>query len=196
MLAEILPPGVKHGGDAELAAEVARIPREGLECVDGALEEQAVDEARTVLSERVERVGQREDNVEVRDGQELRAAGLDPARLGQRLALRTVSVAAGVVDGPRGTAAVATLEMATERRRAAGLDRAQRAVLHGRQPVRVPKCLAVSADDRRQSRSARLDSCRRRFRRRRRAHGDQLGSVGNRSSGEERSASVFWARWK
>jgi hypothetical protein len=78
----------------------------------------------------------------------------------KRLALRTVAVAAGVVDGPRGPAAVAALEMTAEGRRAAGLDRAQGAA------------------------------------RRRSAHGDQLGSVGSRSSGEGRSASVFWARWK
>jgi hypothetical protein len=175
---------------------MARIAREGLERVDGALKQQGVDEARTVLSECVERMGQREDDVKVRDRQQLRAAGLDPAGLGQRLALRTVSVAAGVVDGPRGAAAVAALEMAAERRRATGLDRAQRAVLHGRQPVRAPKRLAVSANDRRQPGPACLSSCRRRIERRRRAHGDQLGSVGNRSSGEEWSAKVFWARWK
>ena len=69
MLAEILSPGVKHGRDAELAAEVTGIAREGLERVDGALEEQGVDKARSVLGECVERMGQREDDVEVRDGQ-------------------------------------------------------------------------------------------------------------------------------
>ena len=130
-----------------------------------------VDEAGTLLGERVEGVGQREDHVEVRDGQELRAARVDPARLRQGLALGTVSVAAGVVDGPRGPAAVAALEMTAEGRGATAFDRAQGAALHGRQPVRALERLAVGADDRGQSGPARLASCRRRPGRRRRAHG-------------------------
>lgn len=196
MLAEVLSPGVEHGRDAELAAQVAGIAREGLERGDGALEQQGVDEARIALGERVESVGQREDDVEVGDGQQLGSAGLDPARLGQRLAPWAVSVSAGVVDGPRGPAAVATLEMAAERRGTAGLDRAQGAALYGSQPMRALERGAVGAHDRGQIRPARLASCRRRPRRRRRAHEGQLGSVGRRSSGEGRSASVFWARWK
>ncbi len=64
VLGERLPPGVEHGGDAEVTAEVPGIAAEPRQGGRGGLEEQAVDQVRMALRQRVEGVGQREDDVE------------------------------------------------------------------------------------------------------------------------------------
>lgn len=67
MLGEILPPGVQNRGTAELATEMARITAEGGEGGGDSAEEQRVEDAGIALGERVEGVGQGEDEVEVLD---------------------------------------------------------------------------------------------------------------------------------
>ena len=57
----------------------------------------AVDRPRVALGQRVELVGQGEHHVEVGHGQQFGAPGGEPALLGERLALGTVAVAAGVI---------------------------------------------------------------------------------------------------
>jgi len=70
-------------------------------------------------------VGECEDDVEVRDREEVGAAGLDPIVLGEELALGTVAVATGVIDGTSLPAAVTLLEVTAEGRRAAGREGVQ-----------------------------------------------------------------------
>ena len=60
VLPEILPPGVQHHGDAELAAEPAGIAAELEQGLRGGVEQQAVDESGIALGERIELVRQGE----------------------------------------------------------------------------------------------------------------------------------------
>ena len=63
VLPEILPPGVQHHGDAELAAEPAGIAAELEQGLGGGVEQQAVDESGIALGDGVEFVGQGEHDV-------------------------------------------------------------------------------------------------------------------------------------
>jgi hypothetical protein len=83
VLGEILPPRVQDRRAAEVAAEMAGIAPEGGEGVSDGLEEQRVDDAGIALGERIEGVRQGEDQVEVLDRQQFRAAGIEPAFLGE-----------------------------------------------------------------------------------------------------------------
>ena len=70
------------------------IPTEALYDLRGRLKQEALWVS---LGERVDLMGQGEDQMEVGHRQELCAAGLEPALLRQCLALRAVAVAAGMV---------------------------------------------------------------------------------------------------
>jgi hypothetical protein len=122
---EGLAPGVEDGHEVELPAQVLRIPREGLERLARRAEEQIVDDAGSRKSQPAELVRQREDDVEVGDGEQIRASGFEPVLLGEELALRAVAVATGVVDRAPVTAAVTLLEVAAQGGGAAGREGAQ-----------------------------------------------------------------------
>jgi len=147
MLGEGLPPRVEHGGDAEGTAEVPRIAAKAREGGGRRLKEQAVDHARVALGQRVQGVGQREDDVEVGNGQDLAAPGGEPAFGGHALALRAVAVPAGVVGDPFGAARRADGAMAAEHGGAARGDGAQGSAVSARQRVGLLVRRAVGADD-------------------------------------------------
>jgi hypothetical protein len=72
---------------------VVGVASEALERGGGGLKEEAVDELGVALGERVQGVVEGEDRVEVFDGEQLAAAGVEPAFGGQTLALGAVAVA-------------------------------------------------------------------------------------------------------
>jgi len=89
----------------------------------------------------------------------------------ERLALRAVAVAARVVDGPLGAAAIAALEVPAEGGRTTDLDRVQHAALRRRERQRPSHGVAVVADDPGERRRVVVPfSCRRASGPRRRAH--------------------------
>jgi len=92
MISERLTPGMQDGGNADGTAEVAGIPAKGEEGFRRCPEQERVEDARIALRERIQRVGQGEDHMEVRNGQELRAARLDPPGTGLRLTRRAVAI--------------------------------------------------------------------------------------------------------
>jgi hypothetical protein len=69
-----LAPGVEDGRDAERPSQVLRIPSEGLERVARRADEQIVDDTGATEGQPAELVGQREDDMEVRDGEQVGAA--------------------------------------------------------------------------------------------------------------------------
>ena len=108
---------VEHRDDARGGSEVASTDldqgrRRGVE-------EEAIGEPRVSPEERVEAVREREDVVEVGNGKQVLDLRLDPQRLVQALALRTVAVAARVVERTLAAAAVTPSQVSAERRRAA-----------------------------------------------------------------------------
>ena len=147
MLREGLTPGVEDGRDADRAAEAAGIAAEGEQRVGGRPEQERVDHAWIALRERVERMGQGEDHMKVRNRQELRVTGRDPARTGLRLTRGTVAIPTGVVANPRGATVVTRLPMPAQEGGAARRDRAQRQRLDPREAMRAAIRVAVSPHD-------------------------------------------------
>ena len=197
MLRKILAPGVEDGGDPEVTAQLAGIAAEALERGGGGLKEEAVDQPGVTLSERVEGVREREDHVEVLDGEELAPAGGEPALGGQALALGAVAVAAGVVGDELGAAGDADGPVAAEGGGAAGGDGAQGAALSAGQGVGLLIRRAMGADDIGQLDPAPALGTRARSARRRGAHASAQAVGGSsRSSGEPVASTRAWLRWK
>ena len=65
MLRERLAPGVQNRRDADCAAQVARVPAEREERLGSRAKQEGVDHARIALRQRIEVMGQREDDVKV-----------------------------------------------------------------------------------------------------------------------------------
>ena len=108
---------------------MARVGRYGAECVGDGPEEQTVDDGLVLSGDLGDGRGHGEDDVEVLGGQQVRAAAFEPLGAGQRLAGRTVPVAARVVPDAPMAAVVALLDMAAERGGAALLEGRHHAVL-------------------------------------------------------------------
>ena len=108
---QILSPRVEDRGDADGAAEVTRVASEGEQGVRGGAEEERVDHARIPLRQRIERVRESEDDVKIREGQQVGATGREPPFLGERLALRTMAIATGVVGDPHRAAVITRLPL-------------------------------------------------------------------------------------
>lgn len=77
-------------GHPQLSTEMAGVVGEGAEGGRGGAEQQRVEEAGVAIEQGVERMGEREADVEVLDGEQLGAPGVEPARRGQVLALGAV----------------------------------------------------------------------------------------------------------
>jgi hypothetical protein len=149
---------VEDGNETDLAAQMPGIPGEGLEGFAGRPEEQIVEGPGSGERQRLELVGQREDDMEVRHGQEIGEPRLEPVVLGQALALGTVAVATRVIDRPAVAAAGARLEVTAPRRGAAGRERAQDGALERthrlRGAVRGPVARRISPSSGGRSRPA------------------------------------------
>ncbi len=133
--------------DADRAAEVMRVASEGEQGVRSGTEEERIDHARIAVGERIERVREGEDDVTIRNGEQLGAARGEPPLLGECLALRAMAIAAGVVRDPPGAAAVTRLPMPAQAGGAAGRDRSTRRVLDLRETVRATIPVAVRPHD-------------------------------------------------
>ena len=129
MLAEVLAPGVEHHRGPDLAPEPLGISTEGLQGLRGRLKQEVIDHPWVSLGKRVDLVGEGEDQMEIGHRQELCTAGLDPALLRQRLALRAMAVAAGVVTRHFCAAVITHFQMAPKGRRTAVLDGLHHAAL-------------------------------------------------------------------
>lgn len=151
MQREVLAPGVEDGGDAgrppDLGREVPGIAGEGGERVGGGAEEEIVDHTGSVEGQGAEFVGQGEDDVEVVDGEKVGAPRLEPVGLSQCLALRTVTVAARVVDGAPMPTAATRFEVAAEGRGTALGESADDLVLRAAHRMRSGVALAMTAQD-------------------------------------------------
>ena len=150
VLTEILAPGVEHHRDPDLAPEPLGIPTEGLQGLRGRLKQEVVDHLRVSLGDRVDLMGQGEDQMEIGHRQELGRACLDPALLGQRLAFWAVAVAAGVVTRHFCAAVITHFQMATEGRRTAVLDGLHHAALLAAESMGAPVRLPLFPEDLRQ----------------------------------------------
>src|SRR5258708_11992626 len=129
MKEEILSPTVEHGEEADLGAEMFGIGRGGGEGWGWGWEQNGVNESVVLVRNGGDRLGQGEDDMKIRSWENFRFPFFDPFRPRQRLALGAMSVAAAIVSVTLVRTAVAVLEMTTQGRRPAHLDRGHDASL-------------------------------------------------------------------
>ena len=173
MLRERLAPRVEDRGDADRAAEVSGIVTEGEQRVGRRAKEERVDDPGIPLRECIQRMRQGEDDVEVRDREEVRAAGVDPAPTRLRLTLRTVAIATGIEREAGCPAVVTRLPTPAQQGGAARRDREQGSSLDVREPMRAAIGVAMDTHDVAERETRRRD-------RRRRAGGDGTHRLGLR----------------
>ena len=118
-------PSVQHGGDADPGTEALWIGRDGERGFGRRLHEQVIDDALVLISDIAQLTGQRVDNVEVANGQQLGFALGEPFLCRSALALGAVAITATIVadDGVSTRIVLATRDMTSECCRAAALDR-------------------------------------------------------------------------
>lgn len=105
MKAEILPPSVEHGGQANVCPEVLFVGRQLLQGLGDAMESQLVAGLLVCVNEGVQFLRYCEYHMEVAHIQQVCFPCVNPAFLGERLAFGAVAIAAGVV-GRLGIAAL------------------------------------------------------------------------------------------
>ena len=133
MMDEGLAPGVEHGDEADLRAKMPRVGGDGVEGLGRRLKQDVVNGCFVVTRERSDRLGDGEDDVEVFAVEQFGRALLDPRGAGERLALGTVAITAGVVGDALVSARVTRLDMSTASGRAARFDGGHHPPLRGRE---------------------------------------------------------------
>ena len=136
MVQQRLAPGVQHGGDAQLGLEA--VPAKLQQGLAGGAEQQGVEGALVLLDQRVERVRQREHQVEIRHRQERRLLFGQPVSGRLPLAQRAVPVAAGMRHKMRAATLQAPVAMAAQCRGAASQQRVENAPMMPGQGWREP----------------------------------------------------------
>jgi hypothetical protein len=149
MMCERLPPGVQDGDHAGLGAEMSRVGADDVDRLRGRLEQDIVDERLDLESDRSDRRRHGEDDVEIRNRQELGATIGEPLRAREPLALRTMSIAAAIIRDANVSAVLASFGMSAERRRPARFDSGHRTALVDRQPIalRGAESVAMEAEN-------------------------------------------------
>src|SRR5437867_6787371 len=92
---QVLSPCVQDGGEADLATKVLAVPGDRQERLGRGGEEDVEDDFPVAKGQRVEVVGDREDEVEVGHGQEPLEPLCDPLGSGRVLALGAVAIPTG-----------------------------------------------------------------------------------------------------
>jgi hypothetical protein len=147
MLVQVLPPGMEDHRGPQASAQPAWVTPEGVQRVPRALEEERVEDTGISLGQRIQGVGECKHTVEIRDGQEIGQARLDPPGLGQRLALGAMPIATRMVPGLIRAAVVALQQVPTEGGRPALLDRAHHPELLPSQRMRSAIHVSIGTEN-------------------------------------------------
>ena len=123
MVLQCLSPGVQQGDCADLCAEMLRVGGDVAHCIGRSAEQDGVDRALVLERDLRRRRRQGEDDMVVGHRQQLGLTRLEPLGTCQTLALRTMSIAAGVVGAADQPAVAALLDVPSECRRSTDLDR-------------------------------------------------------------------------
>ena len=142
-----LSPRVEDAQEADLRAQVLGIPRDLEQRGRTRLKEQCVDECRVSATQRQQRVWQGEDDVDVRDVEQLTLARRQPPLARLRLALRTVPIPTRIVR-KRPMSGAALIDMPTEASRPTSVKRAQHgALLHAHPRMPLEEVLTLRVED-------------------------------------------------
>ena len=119
VMLQLLPPRVQHHEHSDPRSQVLGVGRHLQKSPLGAVKEQPIQELPVAQDQRAELVGQSKDDVEVSNGQEVGLTFGQPGRPLAPTALRTASVAAGMIVVPYLAALIALGDVPAQRRRAA-----------------------------------------------------------------------------
>ena len=109
---QVLSPGVQHGEEAELTAEVLRIGRDSEQSLGGGAEENAVDHRGVIKRDAGNLFRHGEDHVKIFHRQQFGLAAFQPFCPFRVLTLGAMPVAAGVIRDTREVALAAAFDMA------------------------------------------------------------------------------------
>ena len=137
VVGEGLTPGVQESEAAAASAEMGGIGGERTQGFPGAAKEQIVEASGVPEQEDVELFGDCEDEVKVPDREQLRAAGFEPSRRGDALALRAVTIAAGVIYVVRLPAGGTEKDLPAQHFGAAAFNRQHRLTMAWQETVSV-----------------------------------------------------------
>jgi hypothetical protein len=112
---ETLPPSVENGAESDFGVEVFRVAGNLLKRSCGAVEQEIIQKPAIAQCQRMQLVRKRKDDMPVRYGKQVTTPLLQPLGLLETLALRTMSVAAGVIGNPEATTSGALVHVSTER---------------------------------------------------------------------------------
>jgi hypothetical protein len=141
---QVLAPTVQDRQEADLRPKMGGIGGDGAQRLRRSPEQDVVDHRLVLERDGGDLVRQREDHMEVRHGQQLGPAVLEPLCAGERLALGAVSVTTRVVRDGLMAAAVTPLDVTAERGGAAAFDRAHGTPLCGRQRRTMALAIAIT----------------------------------------------------
>ena len=144
MMEQHLSPGVKHGKEAELGAEVLGVGRDGAQGLGRGAEQDAVDDWLVLAGDVGDLFRHGKDHVEIGRGQQFGSAVFEPLGAGQRLALRAMAIAAGVVPDALVAAGVTLFDVPAKRRRPAPHDRGHDTALRSRQRSAVLLTIGIA----------------------------------------------------
>src|SRR3984957_16690094 len=149
MMLQGLSPGMQHRNRADLCAEVLGIGGDVAQRPGGGAEQDVINDALVLECNLGCRCRQGEDDMVVGHWQQLGLTRLEPVGACQALALRTVSIMAGVVGAADQAAVAALFDVPTKHGRAAGLDRRHDASLDPAEmsAMAATERFAVAAED-------------------------------------------------
>jgi hypothetical protein len=149
MVMQVLAPGVEHGDEADLGAEMLWVGADRAERLGRCLEQDGVDRLLVLERDLGDRRRQREHDMEIRRRQQLGLPGRQPFGTRLPLTLRAVPVPAGIVGAAHQSARRADLGVAAQRRRPAQFDGAHHASFDAaKMTVMRPAIgVAVAAED-------------------------------------------------
>jgi hypothetical protein len=143
------PPGVQHGEEANLRAQVFGIGSYGAQGLGRGLKEDVVDYLLVLVSDRGYLVRNGEDNVKVLAVEKFGLTVFDPLGARQRLAFWTMPIAARPIAKTLPPALIALFDLSSESCRPAQLDGSHDAPLRcgHRHAMLLSVGLAVAAED-------------------------------------------------
>ena len=97
MQSQVLSPRMQNGEEADFSPEMPGVGGNFEHGLSAGAEEQIVEQPWVTLTQRVQLMGQGEDDVEVRDAEQVLFASCQPTVTCLRLAFGTVSVATGII---------------------------------------------------------------------------------------------------
>ena len=135
--------------EPDLSAEMFGIPGDLEQSLGAGAKQKAVDLALILQRQRSQFMRQREDDMDVRHGQEVPAARLEPAVAGVCLALRTMPVSARVIGDGLIVATGTGIDVSAERRCSAVQDGGKRLDVKPGQPLTtaIEECITRRADN-------------------------------------------------